>query len=101
MRPLITSARAFTLVEMLVAFTITVVIVVMLGTMFGSLANTSLRANQRIDSFRDARSALNTIKRDMTNLVRATSTAYFALSDQYSDPNTASVKNRQIYGLTA
>lgn len=92
---------AFTLFEMLIAVTITVLIVVMLSSIFCSLASTSLRANQRIDSFRDARSALNMMKRDMTNLVRAVPTAYFALADQYSDPNTATVKNRQIYGLTA
>lgn len=101
MRTAKTQTEAFTLIEMLVAVTITILIVVMLGTIFGAVTNGSLRANQRIDSFRDARSALNTIRRDITNLVRATSTTYFALSDQYSDPNTFSVKNRQVYGLTA
>jgi len=95
------SRLAFTLVEMLLAVSMTVLVVVMLGNMFCSLTSTSLKANQRIDAFRDARSALSMIKRDMANLVRAVPTAYFALADQYSDPNTATTKNRQIYGLTA
>jgi type II secretory pathway pseudopilin PulG len=93
--------RAFTLVELMVGLLITVLIVVMLGTVFSAVTTTSLRGNQRIDSFRDARSALNGIRRDLTNLVRTPSTTYFALADQYSDPNTAANKNRQIYGLTA
>lgn len=59
----------FTIVELLIAATITVLIVVMLGTMFGSLTNTASRANQRIDTFREARAALQMISRDLTNLV--------------------------------
>lgn len=85
----------------MVGLLITVVIVVMLGTVFSAVTTSSLRGNQRIDSFRDSRSALNTMRRDLTNLVRAPSTTYFVLADQYSDPNTTANKNRQIYGLTA
>src|SRR5437660_7087089 len=102
------SSAAFTLVELLIAVAITTLIVVMLGTMFGSLANTSNRANQRIDAFRDARAALQMIERDMANLVHATPTAYFALdkrwqdtaNDPYSD-STSGNPNRQVYGLIA
>src|SRR3954465_5230320 len=64
-----TAQQAFTIVELLIAATITVLIVVMLGTMFGSLTSTASRANQRTDTFRDARAALQMISRDLTNLV--------------------------------
>src|SRR5437762_11921853 len=43
----------FTLAELLIAAAITVVIVVLLGTMLGSLTNTASRSNQRIDAFRE------------------------------------------------
>jgi type II secretory pathway pseudopilin PulG len=101
MRISLNSTRAFTLVELMVGLLITTIIIVMVGTVFSAITTSSLRGNQRIDSFRDARGALNTIRRDLTNLVRAPSTTYFVLADQYSDPNSAANKNRQIYGLTA
>lgn len=102
------SRAAFTLVELLVATAITVLIVVMLGTMFSSLTTTSLRANQRIDAFRDARAALQMMERDLSSLVRnqrdaagnpiTLPAAYFALKDLYDDPATG---NQQIYALIA
>src|SRR5207247_668225 len=61
--------RAFTLAELLIATGITAIIVVLLGTMLGSLLNTASRANQRIDAFREARAALQMIERDFSNLV--------------------------------
>ena len=108
--------RAFTLAELMIATGITAIIVVMLGTMLGSLLNTASRANQRIDAFRDARAALQMIGRDFSNLVPTqwniqtspvpTPTpgpitrpaAYFALENIYTDP---AVGNQQIYGLVA
>jgi type II secretory pathway pseudopilin PulG len=119
--------RAFTLVELLIAAAITVVIILMLGGMFLSLMNTSLRANQRVDAFRDARAALQIIQRDMANLVQLPSTlptptptpptsstpvplrsaAYFALDNIWQDPNDPVYSanngslNRQIFALIA
>lgn len=95
------SRFGFTIVELLVAAAITVVIVVMLGTMFGSMIKTSSRANQRVDAFRDARAALQMMKRDLANLVKAQPSAYFAMTDLYADPNTSTAKNRQLYALCA
>ena len=110
------SEGGFTLVELLIAAGITVVIVVLLGTMLGSLLNTASRANQRIDAFRDARAALQMIERDFANLVQTqwqpdpfaspTPTpgttqpltrplAYLALKNIY-DPTAA---NEEIYGV--
>ncbi len=108
--------RAFTLAELLIATGITAIIVVLFGTMLGSLLNTASRANQRIDAFREARAALQMMERDFSNLVPTqwniqTSpiptpppspitrpAAYFALKNIYTDP---AVGNQQIYGLVA
>src|SRR5438045_2204209 len=103
--------RAFTLAELLIATGITAIIVVLFGTMLGSLLNTASRANQRIDAFREARAALQMIERDFSNLVPTqwniqTSppspitrpAAYFALENIYTDPAAG---NQQIFGLVA
>src|SRR5256885_7093851 len=104
---------AFTIVELLVASAITLGIVVLLGVIFGSITRTASRANQRTDSFRDARAALQMIERDLSGLVRnqrdATGTAitrpaaYLALDNLYTDPGSvnAASNNQQIYGLIA
>jgi type II secretory pathway pseudopilin PulG len=99
---------SFTIAELLIAMGITALIVVMLGAMFGSLINTSSRANQRIDAFREARAALQMMERDLTGLVRAPQTAYFALdkrwqdtgNDSYSDPSNGN-PNRQLFALVS
>ena len=113
-----TSQRGFTIVELLIAATITVLIVVMLGTMFGSLSSTASRANQRTDTFRDARAALQMMSRDLTNLVRpqwepdpfstpaptaapqplTRPAAHLAFKNIYTDPATG---NQQIWALIA
>ncbi len=105
--------RAFTLVELLIAAAITVVIVVMLGLMLGSLMSSASHASQRADAFRDARAVLQMIERDMATLVQLPATfptptpaplmsaPYFALTDLYADPNTATQKNQQLYALVA
>jgi type II secretory pathway pseudopilin PulG len=110
------SRSAFTIVELLVAVTITVLIVVLLGTMFGSLMKTTSRANQRVDSFRDARAALQLMERDFSGLVRTQwdirsspvptppptpitrPAAYLALKTIRPDPAAG---NQQIYALIA
>lgn len=100
----------FTLAELLIATGVTAIIVVLLGTMLGSVLSTASRANQRIDAFREARAALQMIERDLSNLVptqwNQTSppspitrpAAYFALKNIYTDPAAG---NQQIFGLIA
>ncbi len=93
--------RGFTIVELLIAAAMTIVIVAFLGTMFGSLLGTAAHTNQRIDSFREARGALQLIQRDFTALIHAPSSAYLLITDQtYSDPATLA-KGRQLWGLCA
>lgn len=93
--------------ELLIAVTITLLIVVLLGTMFGSLTKTTSRANQRTDVFRDARAALQMMERDLTGLVRAQQTAYLALDNIWQagdDPYTArtnATPNLQLFALVA
>ncbi len=94
------AANGFTLVELLLAAAITILIVVMLGTMFGSLTGITSRATQRIDAFREARAALQLIERDLSSLVHIPSSAYLLLTDRtYSDPSTT--KAAQIFALCA
>jgi type II secretory pathway pseudopilin PulG len=115
----------FTLVELLIATGITVLIVVTLGWMLGSLMGSASHATARVDAFRDARAALQMIERDLRNLVRTQwspdpfsnptptpgtvqpltrPTAYFALDNIYADPadsNPAGNHNQQLYALVA
>ncbi|MGZ4982479.1 MAG: PulJ/GspJ family protein [Chthoniobacterales bacterium] len=96
----------FTLVELMVAASISILIVVMLGSMFASLMGTTSRSNQRIDAFRDARAALQMMERDLAGLNPAKQTAYFALdkiwqdtsNDKYSNPSDPA-PNRQLFAL--
>src|SRR6266516_402351 len=110
---------AFTLVELLIATGITVAMVLMLGLMLGSLMSSASHATERVDAFRDARAALQTIERDLRNLVPTQwdvrtspiptptpvpitrAAAYFALKDIYADPATAGNHNQQLYALVA
>ena len=90
------SRHAFTIVELLVAAAITSLIVVMLGSMLGSLTSTASRANQRVDAFRDARAALQMIERDLSTLVAARPAPYFEIDVDLAGPDV-----RQIYALVA
>ncbi len=113
------SLAAFTLVELLIATGITVAMVLMLGLMLGSLMSSASHATERVDAFRDARAALQTIERDLRNLVPTQwdvrtspiptptpvpitrAAAYFALKDIYADPATAGNHNQQLYALVS
>lgn len=92
-------ASAFTVVELLLAASLTVIIVVLLGTMFGKLANTATRSNQRVDAFRDARAAMQRIQSDFSALVAAKATAYFVINNDASNSSGSTV--RHLYGLVA
>ena len=93
---------AFTIMELLIAAAITIGIVAFLGTMFSSLMSTASHATQRTDSFRDARSAIQMIERDLLALIHVPSSGYFLVTDNtYSDPVTTGTTNRQIFALCA
>jgi type II secretory pathway pseudopilin PulG len=101
MKVRVQAQRAFTIVELLIAATMTIVIVAMLGTMLGSLMGTASHANQRIDSFREARSALQLIERDLAGLIHAPSSAYFLVTNlTYSDPATTKARQNKPFGTS-
>src|SRR5207237_714982 len=83
-----------TIVELLIASSITIGIVVLLGIIFGSITKTTTRANQRTDAFRDARAAVAMMQRDFAALVHATPAAYFAIDTDSAGPDV-----RQVSGL--
>jgi type II secretory pathway pseudopilin PulG len=57
---------SFTLVELLVAIVITVLIVTLLSSVFTAAGKQWQSSDQRIDSFRDSRAALQVIARDLS-----------------------------------
>src|ERR1041385_4377985 len=65
-RLLCRSHAAFTLVELLVAISSTVLVVALLSTVFTAAGKQWQASDQRIDSFRDARAALQIICRDLS-----------------------------------
>jgi type II secretory pathway pseudopilin PulG len=114
------SIRGFTLVELLIATGITVAIVLMLGLMLSSLMSTASHATQHVDAFRDARAALQTMERDVRNLVALPAStptpaptpappvaaAYFAAANIWQpgpndppDPYSTGNPNAQIFAL--
>src|SRR2546423_5827049 len=60
------SLASFTLVELLVAIAVTVMIVALLSAVFTAAGKQWQASDQRIDSFRDARAALQIISRDLS-----------------------------------
>ena len=89
-------ASGFTLVELLVAGAITTIIIVFLGTMLATVMNTTSRASNRTDAFRDARAALQMMQRDFAALVTVKPAAYFQIDTDLAGPDV-----RQLYGLIA
>ena len=97
MKPPSYRESAFTIAELLVAVAITVLIVVLLGTIFGSMITTATQATQRTDAFRDARAALQLMRRDLEGLVKAQPAVYFSL-----DPDAGIGPDvRQVCALTS
>ena len=75
--------RAFTIVELLVAIAITLIIVTVLFQVFSAAARQWQTSDQRIDTFRDARAALQIMARDL------------ARADINGDPNMLALQSTQ------
>jgi prepilin-type N-terminal cleavage/methylation domain-containing protein len=71
----------FTLAEVLIAITITLVIVTLLFQVFTAAARQWQSSDQRIDAFRDARAALQIIGRDLGRALVAADPRMLMLSD--------------------
>ena len=63
------SKRGFTLAELLIAVAITAVIITLLMQVFTAMASQWRSADSRIDTFRDARVALQLIERDLSRAI--------------------------------
>ncbi len=74
-------ATGFTLPEVLIAMSITALIVVLLSRIFIATANQWQRADQRIDVFRDARAGLQIIARDLRSANIHASPMMLSLTD--------------------
>lgn len=72
---------AFTIVELLVSITITLVIVVVLFQVFAATARQWQTSDQRIDTFRDARAILQIMARDLSRANVNGSASMLMLSD--------------------
>jgi type II secretory pathway pseudopilin PulG len=93
---------AFTLAELLIALSITALIVVMLGRVFTATATQWQAADQRIDSFRDARAALQIMAHDLSRAHLDGDPQMLTLSDYASDSNgNQYAKEAFVIGPTA
>ena len=80
-RPSHRAQGAFTLTELLVAIAITAMIVVLLSTVFTAAGKQWQASDQRTDSFRDARAALQVIERDLSRANTNGAAQMLTLSD--------------------
>jgi prepilin-type N-terminal cleavage/methylation domain-containing protein len=79
-RPAVRPPRAFSLLEVLVAMSILSLLLVLLLSVTNN-ASKLWRANEnRVDSYREARAAINTIANDLGSLCVSTNTAFFAIT---------------------
>ena len=94
--------RGFTLVEMLVAVSITILVVALLGRVLTGTSAQWQRSNQQIDAFRDSRAALDAITRDFQNAALNVNPAIFLQNDSdagqvmRTDP-----RNQEAYAVTS
>ena len=93
------SDHGFTLVELLVAITITVVIMAVLFQVFAAAAVQWQTSDQRIDAFRDARAVLQIMARDLSRADINGAAKMLQLQDFYTvspDPQFA----KEAYAIT-
>ncbi|HEY5035835.1 MAG TPA: hypothetical protein VII74_01740, partial [Chthoniobacterales bacterium] len=79
------SIEAFTIAELLVAIAITLVLVVILFRVFAAAATQWQSADQRIDTFRDARAAMQLMSRDLGRADISGAVQMLTLSDPSAD----------------
>jgi prepilin-type N-terminal cleavage/methylation domain-containing protein len=102
--------RAFSLLEVLVAMAVLSLVLVLLLSVTNN-ASKLWRANEnRVDSYREARAAINTIADDLASLCVSTNTAYFAVTPEsgadadlpaVTTGATTSGMNGKLFFLTA
>jgi len=94
--------RAFTLIELMVAMSITIVIVVLLASMVGSVSNLWRKGQDQTETFAAARGAMSLIGHEMQGMVIDLDLGY-AVQETKGDPNNIVLKflsRRQPSGTT-
>lgn len=91
--------NAFTLAELLIAVAITLILVGIIFRIFAAAAAQWQAADQRIDTFRDARAALQIITRDLSRADTTGSPQMLTLSDIYSEVTPPFAK--EAYAITS
>lgn len=96
--------QAFTLMELMVATSVTSVLVVLMLQVFSDSTTAWQRNDEKLDTFREARAAVQMISRDLSQLVPTLSTPdgfpVLAL-DHHSDTEEKDKVNQEIYGLVS
>ncbi len=81
--------RAFSLIELMVAMSILVVlIVILMGMVDGATKLWKINEN-RVDSYREARAAINLMAADINSMIVSTNRAFFSLDRAEKLPSTA------------
>lgn len=82
--------RAFSLIELMVSMAILTVLIVVLMSMVDGATRLWRHSENRVDSYREARAAINMIADDMNSVLISTNTIFFLLDYNDKLPSTAS-----------
>ncbi len=92
------TTHGFTIAELLIAVAITLIIIVILFQVFAAAARQWQSADQRIDTFRDARAAMQLMTRELSRADLNGDSKMLRLSDIYSGVTPAFGK--EVYAIT-
>ena len=92
------SQKAFTLLELLISMAVLSLLMALLFQIFELAMQTWQRAEQRTESFREARAALHIISRDLRNTLRGNAQVTSLILDDLS-PSPVQ-PNEEVYALT-
>ncbi len=93
--------HSFTLIELLVAMAVAVLILTLLFQVFAATTRQWRRADQRIDTFRDARAALQMITQDLRHAAVYASPPMLVLAEDPTDDPRTDSRNQEAYVVTA
>lgn len=92
--------RGFTLVELLVATSVLMLLIVLLAAVLRSTSTVWERSGHRIDAFRDARAALRLMTDDLRGTLRSQGIPSLVLQNVFTESDIAGMKdNAQVYAL--
>ncbi len=81
--------RAFTLIEIMVSMSILVVLIVILMSMVDGATKLWRHTENRVDSYREARAAINTVAADINSILISTNVNFFSLDRTDNLPSSA------------